>query len=138
MATAHRTPSGWTSLGHISSLVLLGVAGRVWQARRQSRGSVGSCSALTLQDDRTGLLTSGSSPPLPHCLGGPLTPPKAAGELVKDKCQDLICCQSHTENTAGSTSLVAELVVVYRLFPAPTCVCICVCTYARVQEFGPH
>lgn len=69
-----------------------------------------------------------------HCLtaSGPLTPPTAAGELVKDKCQDLICCQSHTENTAGSTSLVAELVVVYRLFPARSLVRASVCVHMLV------
>ena len=74
------------------------------------------CSTCS-QDDTTGLLASVSSPSLPHCLGSPPTPPTAAGELVRDKYQGLVGCQSHRENTAGSTSFVAELVV-YRLFPA--------------------
>lgn len=117
LATAHRIPSAYTSLGHISSLVPLGVAGRVWQAGQQRQCGKLRCAQPAVQDNKTGLLASVSSPSLPHCLGSPPTPPTAAGELVRDKHQGLVGCQSHRENTAGSTSFVAELVV-YRLFPA--------------------
>ena len=68
-----------------------------------------------------------------------------AGELVRDKYQGLVSCQSHRENTAGSTSLVAELVV-YRLVPAPSlCVylhvyiCLCAGAWASLDTYrGEH
>jgi hypothetical protein len=78
-----------------------------WRARLSRQESKGS--AVQENKPRTGLH---------FLLLGHTCTSKETKELVKDECQELIYRQSHRESTAGSTLLVAEPVVIYRLSSA--------------------
>lgn len=83
-----------------------------WQASQTIKQ--GGCRKLRcahpgVQDTSPKITNLGKQPSLPQ---GPTAPPKGARKLVKDECQELICCQTKRESTDGSTLLVANLVVV--------------------------